>query len=76
MAINARDLDNWITGVYGEDQFRGAYEPIGDDICPPETTDVCLNGNDCDQPYCPEHGDDTALTDAENEGFAIQDKEL
>ena len=22
MELNARDLDNWITGHYGEDQFR------------------------------------------------------
>jgi hypothetical protein len=55
--INSRDLDNYITGHYGEDQFRDEEpeEEIEDDS-------ICTNGNDCDLPNCPEHGDDESNT--------------
>ena len=29
--MNGRDLDNWITGHYGEDQFRGQRDDIEDE---------------------------------------------
>jgi hypothetical protein len=65
--INSRDLDNYITGHYGEDQFRDEYPE--EDIAPPDDS-VCLNGNGCDIPNCPEHGDDQdALDAAESEGM-------
>jgi hypothetical protein len=70
--INARDLDNYITGHWGEDQFRDDYPE--EDICPPDDSE-CLNQN-CDQPACPEHGDDIAAAlAAENEGMAVPDED-
>lgn len=65
--INSRDLDNYITGHYGEDQFRDD-EPEEEAV---EDDSICLNGNGCDVPNCPEHGDDQAAIDAaESEGLA------
>jgi hypothetical protein len=52
--INSRDLDNYITGHYGEDQFRDE-EPEEEEI---EDDSICSNGNACDLPNCPEHGED------------------
>ena len=70
--LNSRDLDNYITGHYGEDQFRDDVPE--EDIAPPED-EACLNKN-CDQPNCPEHGDDIAAAlAAENEGMASPDKD-
>lgn len=50
--INSRDLDNYITGHWGEDQFRDE-EPEQEEI---EDDSECLNGNACEHPNCPEHG--------------------
>jgi len=69
--LNSRDLDNYITGHYGEDQFRDD-EPEVEEI---EDDSLCLNEN-CDQPSCPEHGDDiSAALAAENEGMAAPDED-
>jgi hypothetical protein len=45
-----RAMDRYITGNWGEDQFRDdePEEEIEDDS-------ECLNGNACEHPYCPEH---------------------
>jgi hypothetical protein len=51
--INSRDLDNYITGHWGEDQFRDD-EREKDEV---EDDSVCMNGNDCEHPNCPEHGE-------------------
>lgn len=67
-----RALDRYITGNWGEDQFRD--DTPEEDICPPEDAD-CLN-KDRDQPSCPEHGDDIAAAlAAENEGMAAPDED-
>ena len=42
MAMNQRErnaLDNYITGHYGEDQFRG--QDVGSDIVPDDMCDAC-----------------------------------
>jgi hypothetical protein len=68
-----RAMDRYITGNWGEDQFRDDY-PEEEDIAPPDDT-LCLN-EDCDQPNCPEHGDDiSAALAAENEGMAVPDED-
>ena len=70
MGFSARDLDNYITGHWGEDQFRDdePEQEIEDDS-------ICQNGDDCDALNCPEHGDDQAAIDAaENEGFPPKDE--
>jgi hypothetical protein len=67
-----RALDRYITGNWGEDQFRDD-EPETDEI---EDDSICTNGNACDHPACPEHGDDIAAAlAAENEGMAIPDED-
>lgn len=54
--INSRDLDRYITGHWGEDQFRDEEPESEED----EDDSVCQNGNACNHPYCPEHSDDVA----------------
>ena len=66
-----RAMDRYITGNWGEDQFRDE-PPETDEI---EDDSLCLNEN-CDQPSCPEHGDDiSAALAAENEGMAVPDED-
>lgn len=37
--MNKRDLDNYITGHYGEDQFRNEVADEAElEICPPDTS--------------------------------------
>jgi hypothetical protein len=71
--LNTRDLDNYITGHWGEDQFRdeeSELEPFDDE------DSICANGNACDIPNCPEHGDDQdALDTAESEGMISREEE-
>ena len=65
-----RAMDRYITGNWGEDQFRD-NEPIDDE------DSICANGNACDNPNCPEHGDDEdkSITDAESEGWYVPPQE-
>jgi hypothetical protein len=60
---------------YGE-IFNTDAPPMDSDLDPVEDDSVCLNGNSCDIPNCPEHGEDQAAIDAaESEGFYIPNEE-
>jgi len=62
---------------YGEIYSTDA-PPMDSDLDPPEDDSICLNGNACDLPNCPEHGDDQSAIDAaEGEGMPpIQEEDL